>query len=84
MPVTEEAGAGEEHFSLGPCLLYLLGVTKKEFICGPHAIAVCSVVGLWPCLGKAIVARQKNVTVSNGSEAWEGILQIQVLQKPIS
>lgn len=46
MQVTEEAGAGEEHFSLGLCLLYLLGITKKELICGPHAIAACSVGGL--------------------------------------
>lgn len=60
MQVTEEAGAGEEHFSLGLYLLYLLGITKKELICGPHA---CSVGGLWPCLGEAIVARQKNVSV---------------------
>lgn len=63
MRVTEEAGAEEEHFSLVPCLQYLLGITNKRFVCRPHEKAVRTAGGLWPCLGKTIIARQKNTTV---------------------
>lgn len=69
------AGAGER-------CLQLTGRTTKRFRCGPHAKAVCAADGLWSFFEKTAVAWQKNKTVRNQGESWEGMLQLQALQKP--
>lgn len=38
--------------------------------------------GLWSCLGKILVPWQENTTVVSEGESWEGILQMEALQKP--
>ena len=62
--------------------MWLIGRTTKRFGCGPYAKAVCAADGLWTFFGKTVVAWQKNTTVPNEGESWEGMLQIQALQKP--
>lgn len=51
--------------------------------CGPHTEAGCAAHGLWSCFGKTLVPWQKNTTVVSERESWEGMLQIQALQKPV-
>lgn len=51
--------------------------------CGPHTEAGCAAHSLWSCFGKTLVPWQKNTTVVSEGESWEGMLQIQALQKPV-
>lgn len=53
----------------------------ERFGCGSHRGWLCS-HGLWSCFAKALVPWQENTTVVSEGESWEGMLQMEALQKP--